>query len=154
MEEPVCETPPSVSCSILISPATDFDSVALNLFIRDVLPSPRLENLPPDLTAIDTAFSPLYGVVVPLYTSSTSSGPLVTTLLAMAWATSAYFASAEYGIGKARKKYVEAISRLQAALQDSEIVSRDDTLLTVLFLGWIEVGRLKIQSRDLGIRFI
>ena len=136
-EEPVSQPPFSIGLGrVPPAPAIDFDNIALSNFMRNFI---QQENRPAGCTAIDAALRPLFGVVAPLYTSSSSSGPLVPILLAMAWVTSATFASAQYGIGKAREKYVEAVSRLQIAIQNVETASRDDTLLTVLLLGWIEV---------------
>ena len=87
----------------------------------------------------EVAMRPLIRFVDVIYADVPSFSPLRPTLLALAWATGVPFASMEYSMAKARKKYAQAISSLRIIVQDPKTASTDDTLLAVLLQGWIEV---------------
>ena len=117
----------------------DRDTVVINCFMRDfVTPVHRIENR----VTVNSALGPLLGVMEPLYAKTASGSAASSAILAMAWATSAPFASAQDNIHQARKKYIQVISRLQKAVQNPLVASEDATLLAVLLVGWIEVGRM------------
>ena len=78
-------------------------------------------------------------LIQPLYAESCNASPSLPAVTAVAWATSAPFAGRQYCLGEARRKYLEAITKLRLALKDPSTARRDDTLLAVLLLGWIEV---------------
>lgn len=74
-----------------------------------------------------------------LYASASSSSPCVPAILAIAWAVSASFCTASQRMIVVRRKYGEAIAKLQECLSHPRLASTDDTLFAVLVMGWIEV---------------
>ena len=125
--------------------STDHDTVVINCFMRSfVTPVHRIENQVID----NSVLGPLLGVMEPLYSKTTSDSAASSAILAMAWATSAPFPSALDNMHRARKKYIQLISRLQKAVQEPSVATDDATLLAVLLVGLIEVHRsLSPESR-------
>lgn len=76
-----------------------------------------------------------------LYASARSNSPCAPAILAMAWLTSAPFATLGQRMGAARRNYGQAVVKLQNALQDPRTAKADDALFTVLLMLMIEVFR-------------
>ena len=83
----------------------------------------------------------LPALIPSLYASARSASPCTPAILAMAWVTSASFATVGQRMGAARWKYGEAMVKLQDALQDPRTAMADDALFTVLLMLIIEVSR-------------
>lgn len=73
-----------------------------------------------------------------LYASANSTSPCIPAVSAMAWVTSAPFATTSQRMGAARRKYGEAVVKLRDALQDSRTAKADDALFTVLLMLMLE----------------
>ena len=83
----------------------------------------------------------LLRVMPSLYAGAQPSSPCVPAILAMAWMTSAPFASVDQRMVVARRKYGEAVVKLREALKDPSTAKADDTLFTVLLMLMLEVFR-------------
>lgn len=83
----------------------------------------------------------LPALIPSMYASARSASPCTPAILAIAWVTSASFATVGQRMGAARRKYGEAMVKLQDALQDPSTAMADDALFTVLLMLMIEVSR-------------
>lgn len=111
--------------------SVDPDQAVLNQYARfHVLPEGNKEG--------HAAFS---AVIPSLYASARSDSPCTPAILAMAWVTSAPFATVSQRMGAARRKYGEAVVKLRDALQDPCTARADDALFTVLFMLMLEVPK-------------
>ena len=81
----------------------------------------------------------LPAVIPSLYGSARSASPCTPAILAMAWVTSAPFASVSQRMATARQKYGEAVVKLRDALRDPRTAKADDALITVLLMLMLEV---------------
>ena len=116
---------------IAASFSVDPDEAVLNQFSRFGVFSEQnkegLEGLP--------------ALIPSMYASARSASPCTPAILAMAWVTSASFATIGQRMTAARRKYGEAMVKLQDALQDPRTAMADDALFTVLLMLIIEVFR-------------
>ena len=116
---------------IAASFSVDLDEAVLNQFSRfGVFAEQTKEGL-----------EALPALIPSMYASARSASPCTPAILAMAWVTSAPFATVGQRMGAARRKYGEAMVKLQDALQDPHTAMADDALFTVLFMLIIEVLR-------------
>lgn len=82
----------------------------------------------------------LPAVIPSLYGMARTASPCIPAILAMAWMISAPFATVTQRMGAARRKYGEAVAKLQDALQDPRTAKADDALFTVLLMIMLEVN--------------
>ena len=82
----------------------------------------------------------LPAIIPSLYASAHSASPCTPAILALAWVTSAPFATVSQRMAAARQKYGEAVVKLHDALQDPRTAKADDTLFTVLLMLMLEVN--------------
>lgn len=87
-----------------------------------------------------------FAIMPSLYAGARSSSPCVPAILAMAWVTSAPFATTSQRMDVAWQKYGEAVVKLRKALQDPRTAKADDALFTVLLMLELEVGRPSVSS--------
>ena len=109
--------------------SVDLDQAVLNQFTR-------FHGFPKSNKEVHEGFS---AVIPLLYASARSDSPCTPAILAMAWVTSAPFATVSQRMGAARRKYGEAVVKLRDALQDPCTARADDALFTVLFMLILEV---------------
>lgn len=83
--------------------------------------------------------SELLAAMASVYANASSSSPCIPAMLAMAWATSASFCTVDQRMGAARRKYSEALVKLQQALQHTHTARTDHVLFAVLIMSWVEV---------------
>ena len=77
-----------------------------------------------------------------IYTAAGSSSPCIPATFAMAWLAYAPFATPSQRIDGARRKYGEAVVKLQNAIQDPRTAKTDDILFTVLLIRILEIHSL------------
>ena len=110
--------------------SVDPDEAVLNQFSRSFVLAEGNQEGRDGLTAI----------IPSLYASASSASPCTPAILAMAWVTSAPFATVSHRMGAARQKYGEAVVKLQDALHNPRTAKADDALFTVLLMLMLEVN--------------
>ena len=112
--------------------AVDPDQLVLALFLESCADGDRDTEGRESLLAITPT----------IYTAAENSSPCVPAIVAIAWFAAAPFATLSQRTDAARRKYGEAIVKLQNALQDPRTAKTDDILFTVLLIRMLEVYRL------------
>ncbi|KAM0802873.1 hypothetical protein BDR22DRAFT_887210 [Usnea florida] len=109
--------------------AVDPDKLVLALFLESLAGGDRDAEGRESLLAITPA----------IYTPAGSSSPCIPAIVAMAWFTNAPFATLSQRLDAARRKYGEAMLKLQNALRDPRTAKTDDILFTVLLMRMLEI---------------
>ena len=124
------------SSAVTKSLAVDPDELVLTLFLESRADGDG------DKEGCET----LLAITPTIYTAAGTSSPCVPAIVAMAWFTNAPFATLSQRIDAARRKYGEAMVKLQNALQDPRTAKTDSILFTVLLIRILEVYRLLALS--------
>lgn len=134
---------PSTTC-IAPSPSQSHEQLALGFFFNKFVLVPRHS----------VAGRGFLEVLPFLYLNADSTSPLSSATMAISLAVYANDPVRKTLLSESRYKYGEALFRVSGALQDPVAVRKDETLMTILLLGILEVRLTFILSMWEASRFL